>query len=522
MRMFRVLVTDEMRIEDPGHPGVALDYRPGLSREEVLNIIGDYDALITRSRTQVDRELLARAHKLKVIGRAGVGVDNIDLEAASRKGVLVVNVPEANTRSAAELAFGHLIAAARGLARSDRQIRAGVWDRKFLGKELMGKTLGIVGLGRIGGQVARFAKAFDMRVLAYDPYIPKGRAEKLGVELLDDLADLLRQSDFLTVHTPLTEETRGMIGRRELYLLPRGAVVVNAARGGIIDEEALFEVLEEGHVFAAGLDVFAKEPPAADHPLVQHDRVVHTAHLGANTEEAQTRVGQAVLERVIAALEGEIAYAINAGFDPEAYRALKGFVPLGEALGRLLAQITRGRVQAVEVAFLGDFEVDPGPVVAAVAKGVLEPALSEGVNLVAARPLLKERGVALSTRTGEEAAGYAQLVEVRLLTDQETRTARGAVITGRPRLVGLDGYGIESPLEGTLLVCENQDRPGVVGRVGTLLGEAGVNIAGMQLGRDRPGGRALFVLEVDERPSEEVLKALVALPEIERVEVAEL
>ncbi len=230
--MWRVLVSDDMRLGDVKYPGVLLDYRPGIGREELLEVIPAYDALITRSRTQVDAELLRRGKRLKVVGRGGVGVDNVDLEAASRLGILVVNVPEANTRSAAELAFGLLLAAARGIALSDRKIRAGEWDRKFLGLELKGKTLGIVGLGRIGGQVARFAKGFEMRVLAYDPYIPRTRAESLGVELLGDLSDMLRQSHFLTIHAPLTEETRGMIGRRELYLLPRGAVVVNAARGG--------------------------------------------------------------------------------------------------------------------------------------------------------------------------------------------------------------------------------------------------------------------------------------------------
>ncbi|MCL6569040.1 MAG: phosphoglycerate dehydrogenase, partial [Meiothermus silvanus] len=297
--MWQVLVTDEMRLGEIKNPEVRLDYRPNMPREEILRVIGKYDAIITRSRTQVDSELLEAGTRLKVVGRGGVGVDNVDLEAASRRGILVVNVPEANTRSAAELAWALLLAVARGLVESDRKIREGKWDRKYLGLELDRKTLGIVGLGRIGGQVARFAKAFDMRVLAYDPYIPRTRAETLGVELLDDLADMLRQSNFLTVHTPLTEETRGMIGRRELYLLPKGAVVVNAARGGIIDEKALLEVLEEGHLFGAGLDVFAEEPPGAEHPLVQHPKVTHTAHLGANTVEAQDRVGEAVLERVI-------------------------------------------------------------------------------------------------------------------------------------------------------------------------------------------------------------------------------
>ncbi|MGQ9753824.1 MAG: phosphoglycerate dehydrogenase [Thermaceae bacterium] len=521
--MWRILVTDDMRLGEVKGKEVQLDYRPGLSREELLEVIPVYDALITRSRTQVDREVLIRGKRLKVVGRGGVGVDNVDLETASRLGILVVNVPEANTRSAAELAFGLILAAARGIADSDRKIRSGIWDRRFLGIELRGKTLGIIGLGRIGGQVARFAKGFEMRVLAYDPYIPRARAESLGVELLEELEDLLRQSHVLTVHTPLTEETRGMIGRRELYLLPRGAVVVNAARGGIIDEKALLEVLNEGHLFAAGLDVFAEEPPPKDHPLLQHPRVVLTAHLGANTFEAQDRVGEAILDRVVRTLEGDLTYALNTGFDPEALEALRGWLPLGEALGKLLAQITRGRPEVLEVSFFGAFEKNPEPMATAVAKGFLSRVLgSEMVNLVSARPLLKERGIVLYTRHTEEVQGYSRLVEVRLRTDQEERKARGVIMGGRPRLVGIDEYSLEVVPEGYMLVCVNYDRPGVVGQVGTLLGDSGVNIAGMQLGRDRPGGRALLVLIVDEKPAPEVLEALRSLPVLERVDLAEL
>lgn len=521
--MWKVLVTDEIRLGDVKSPEVRLEYCPNLAREEILSILGQFDALITRSRTQVDAELLERGSRLKVVGRGGVGVDNVDLEAASRKGILVVNVPEANTRSAAEHAWALLLAAARGVADSDRKIREGLWDRKFLGLELDRKTLGIVGLGRIGGQVARFAKAFNMRVLAYDPFIPRTRAESLGVELVDDLTDLLRQSQLLTVHTPLSHETKGMIGRRELYLLPKGGVVVNAARGGIIDEKALLEVLDEGHLFSAGIDVFVDEPPGIEHPLVRHPKVVHTAHLGANTVEAQDRVGETVLERVIETLKGNLAHALNTGFDPEALQALKGWLPLGEALGKLLAQITHGRPQQVEVAFFGAFEKNPEPVSTAVAKGLLSRVLGQGdVNLVSARPLLRDRGVSLSTRHVEEAQSYRQVLEVALTSDKETRRARGSVMGGKPRLVGIDAYSLEVIPEGFMLVCINFDRPGVVGKVGTLLGQAGVNIAGMQLGRDVPGGRALFVLTVDGQPSPEVLEALRNLDVIERVDMAEL
>ncbi|RIH85474.1 D-3-phosphoglycerate dehydrogenase [Meiothermus luteus] len=521
--MWRILVTDEMRLGEVRHPEVRLDYRPGMAREEILEVIGRYDALITRSRTRVDAELLEAGVNLRVVGRGGVGVDNVDLEAASRRGVLVVNVPEANTRSAAELAWALLLAVARGLVESDRKIREGQWDRKYLGLELDRKTIGIVGLGRIGGQVAKFAKGFDMRVLAYDPYIPRSRAQTLGVELYDDLADMLRQCQFLTVHTPLTEETRGMIGRRELYLLPKGAVVVNAARGGIVDEKALLEVLDEGHLWGAGLDVFVEEPPGVGHPLVHHPKVVHTAHLGANTLEAQERVGEAVLERVIETLQGNLAHALNTGFDPEGLQVFSAWLPLGEALGRLLAQITQGRPQAVEVAFYGEFEKNPDPIASAVAKGLLEQVLGAGAaNLVSARPLLRDRGMALVTRRVEQSLDYRQVLEVRLETDREARKARGAVLAGKPRIVGIDDHTVEAVPSGPMLVCVNRDRPGVVGKVGTLLGENGINIAGMQLGRDHPGGHALFVLAIDERPSEEVLEALRGLGVLERVDLAVL
>lgn len=521
--MWKVLVTDEMRLGELKNAQVRLDYKPNMPREEILKVIAQYDALITRSRTQVDSVLLEAGSKLKVVGRGGVGVDNVDLEAASRKGILVVNVPEANTRSAAELAWALLLAAARGVVESDQKIREGKWDRKYLGLELDKKTIGIVGLGRIGGQVARFAKAFNMRVLAYDPYIPRTRAESLGVELLDDLADMLRQCNFLTVHTPLSEETRGMIGRRELYLLPKGAVVVNAARGGIYDEKALLEVLGEGHLFAAGIDVFVDEPPKPDHPLVHHPRVIHTAHLGANTVEAQDRVGEAVLERVIETLGGNLAHALNTGFDPEGLQAFSAWLPLGEALGKLLAQITQGRPQNVEVSFYGEFEKNPDPIASAVSKGLLDHVLEAGaVNLVSARPLLRDRGVGLSTRLVEQPLDYRQVLEVRLETDKETRRARGAVLGGKARIVGIDDHTVEAVPDGFMLVCINRDRPGVVGKVGTLLGENGVNIAGMQLGRDNPGGKALFVLAIDERPSEAVIEAMRGLDVLERVDLAEL
>ncbi len=520
--MWRALVTDQMKLQDKSYQGLEIDYKPGLEREEIFKIIAQYDALITRSRTKVDKELLSYAKNLKVIGRGGVGVDNIDLEEASRLGILVLNVPEANTRSAAELAFALMLAATRNLASSDCEVRSGVWNRKRLGFELLDKRLGIVGLGRIGGQVSQFAKAFGMEVLAYDPYINASRAEKLGVTLLDSLEDMLPRVNYLTVHTPLNDETRGMIGRRQLYMLPQQAIVINAARGGIIDEEALLQALDEGHIFAAGLDVYASEPPAQDNPLITHERVVHTAHLGANTIEAQQRVGSGIVNRVYEALGGNYAYAINAGFEPESFRVFKDWLPLAEAMGRLLTQITRGRLQKIEVSVLGNFAADPEPLYAAVAKGVIEPVLDQPVNYVSARPRMQERGIALASRKEEDARGYTQALQVSLQSDEEIRSVTGAVLGGRARIVAIDEYNLELVPQGHVLVCVNRDRPGVVGEVGTMLGKAGINIAGLQLGRDAPGGRALFVLAVDQQPPDDIMEQLRSLELLERVDAAAL
>ena len=359
----KILVTDTVQLGDATYADMDIDNRAGISREELLSCVQDYDGLITRSRTQVDAALIDAASKLKVIGRGGVGVDNIDLEAASRKGILVLNAPEANNVSAAELALALMLSAARGVARSDQQIRKGTWDRKYLGKELKDATLGIVGLGRIGSLVSRRARGLGMSVLAYDPYVSRQRASELGVELIDDLPKMLARSHFLTVHTPLTDETEGIIGGAELAALPEGAIVVNAARGGIIDETALVTALESGHLFAAGLDVYVGEPPDTSHPLLKRDDVVLTAHLGANTSEAQARVGSEILERTVQALRGDYSRgAVNAPtLAPDVLEALGTYLGLGEALGKMASQLATGRVRELQIEFAGTFPADPDP-----------------------------------------------------------------------------------------------------------------------------------------------------------------
>jgi D-3-phosphoglycerate dehydrogenase / 2-oxoglutarate reductase len=512
----RVLVTDTIQLGDKTYEGVSVDYREGISRGDLLEIVRDYDAIITRSRTQVDEALVRAATNLKVIGRGGVGVDNIDLEAASRRGILVLNAPESNNVFAAELAVALMLSAARGVSRSDRQIRAGTWDRKFLGREVKDATLGIVGLGRIGSLVSRRAQGLGMTVLAYDPYVSRGWADDLKVELVDDLNDLLPRANFLTVHTPLTDETLGMIGAAELARLPADAVVVNAARGGIIQEEALLAALREGRIFAAGLDVYVLEPPSPDNPLLALDNVVLTAHLGANTAEAQARVGAEILERTALALQGDLSRgAVNApALAPEVMAVLGPYLQLGEALGKLVAQLSQGRMRELSIEFSGVFPRDPDPVAIAVTKGVLEPILNEAPNYINAPSIAKERDIRVSKVTASRSRGYTSHVHVTLTTDEGSFSVGGSVLGTEPRIVSVDDYPIELRPEGTMLICTNYDRPGAVGKVGTVLGDAGVNISGMQLSRVGDDGFALFALGLDSEPPESVLEVLRALPNV--------
>lgn len=516
--MLRVLITDDIALASTRVEGVEVVDRAGITRDELHAIASEFDALITRSRTKVDDALLSAAgSRLKVVGRGGVGVDNIDLDAASRRGILVVNTPEANNVSAAELAIALLLAAARGVTRSDALVRAGTWDRAYLGRELNHAMLGIVGLGRIGSLVAQRAQGLGMRVLAFDPYLNARRAEELGVTLIDDLHTMLRQVQFVTVHTPLTDETRGLLAERELAALPPGAVVVNAARGGIIDENALLGALESGHLFAAGLDVFVDEPPARDHPLLQRRDVVVTAHLGANTLEAQSRVASDILVRTVSALRGDLSLGVvNApALAPVVVERLGRHLELGEALGKMVSQLAPGRVGELVIELAGEFPLDPAPIEVAVAKGFLEPVLSQPPTYVNALALLKERDVRLTRVLHPHANPYRSLVRVTALAPQVGEVvAAGTVLGDHPRVVEIDGYPIEIRPEGTMLICTNYDRPGAIGRVGTVLGDAGVNISSMQLSRVSEEGFAMFALTLDQVPSETVLALLRDMREV--------
>jgi D-3-phosphoglycerate dehydrogenase len=525
MTDFKILICDEMLLkpENLKRDGFVIEYIANMPRADVLARLPEFDALITRSRTKVDQELLAAGPKLRVIGRGGVGVDNIDVEAASRRGILVLNAPEANTASAAELAISLMMAASRGVARSDKLIRAGKWDRKFLGKEVEGKTIGIVGLGRIGSIVAKRAKGLEMDVIAYDPYIGDTRFEVLGVKRAHKLDEMLPRIDVLTVHTPATEETIGMIGPKELGLMKLGSIVVNAARGGIVQEKALAAALADGHLFGAGVDVFTDEPPPADHPLLSRDDVVLTAHLGANTSEAQARVGVEIVDSVCAAMMGDVSRgAINApALDAATMDKLGPYLTLAERMGRMLSQLGLKAASEIEVEFAGRFPGDTEPVFTSVIVGYLRSVTDQRPNLINARSLAKERGIMLTQRSTEYSEEYANEVRVTLHDGERVRRVSGTVFGKQPRLTKIKTYRMELPPEGFVLICTNQDKPGVVGRVGTLLGLKGINIAGMQLGRADPGGQALFTLSLDSRPELSVIDDIRNMDVIESVFLAD-
>lgn len=497
----------------------------GLGGEELANALADVDGVMIRSTTTITREALARTERLRAIGRAGVGVDNIDVTAATEKGIAVFNAPSGNTTSAAELTMALLLATVRKLPAADRSMHDGQWDRKaFRGMELHGKTLGLVGAGRIGGEVARRAKAFGMRLVAYDPFLQEERATRLGIQTMQ-LDALLREADVVSLHVPLTDATANLLNGDRIALMKPGAILVNAARGGVVDELALADAIREGHLGGAALDVFAEEPLPADHPLRQLDGVVLTPHLGAATEEAQHNVAVEAAEAIRAALlDEDYSRAINApSVGSEMMRELRPLLELATRLGQL-GRALAGTVQAVEVRYAGTAAEEAlRPVSAATLVGVLTDVVGRGaVNLVNALHLAEARGIHVSRVLLQPESDYAEHLELRLAGGgMETRVA-GALRGDQPRIVRINAYPVDVRPRGVLVILRNHDVPGVIGRVGTLLGEAGVNIAEYHQGRLEVGGDALAAIAVDERLRPEVMDALTRLPDVVNVRQVEL
>lgn len=496
------------------------------SAERVADALAVADAVIVRSRTSVDRALLAKAPRLRVIGRAGVGVDNIDLAAATERGVAVINAPEGNTVSAAEHTMALILAAARKVVAADRSMRSGQWTRSSLaGSELRGKVLGLVGAGRIGGEVARRARAFGMSVRVYDPYLTEERARELGAEATS-LSDLIAQADIITLHVPLTDSTRGMIGRDQLKRMKPDALLVNVARGGVVDEAALAKALVHGDIAGAALDVFEHEPLDTDSPLRDAPNLVLTPHLGASTAEAQELIATEIAEGIKRSLiEGDLARALNAPqVGGEALRRLGDLLDLGSRLGRLASALAEGPVVSVEVRYSGSHEDAPRPLSQAVLAGLLERVVGkERVNFVSAGHLAAERGIKLTRSHVPSRPDYAEYFEVVVQASSRTTTVAGAVLgPGHPRLVRVGDYRVDVVPEGRLLVLRNLDVPGVIGRVGTALGAAGVNIAGYYQSRRVVGGEALAVISIDDPLSNGIVEKLESGPDVVSAKVVDL
>ena len=528
--VYRVLLADNIDSEglEPlrADGRFELEVRTGLKGEELARAIAGFDAVIVRSATRITREALAYADRLKVIGRAGVGVDNIDVEAATERGVAVLNAPSGNTISAAELTMALLLALVRRIPAADRSMKAGEWDRKsFSGIELYGKTLGLIGAGRIGREVAKRARAFEMRVIAYDPYLTEEQARALDIERAS-LDEVLRRADVVSLHVPLTETTAGMINEAALAKMKPGALLVNAARGGVVDEDAVYRFLQEGRLGGAAFDVYEEEPLPADHPLRKLNNVVLTPHLGASTEEAQRNVALEIAEAVRAALtEGDFSRAVNApAIGGEAMRRLRPLLDLAERLGRLAAALGDGAIKSIEIRYAGQVEEGLRPVAAATLVGVLRDVVgASAVNLVNALHLAQSRGIAVQQVRRGPHSDYAEYVELQLTRERgQTRVAAALLSESHARVVGIDNFHVDVVPRGSLVVLRNRDVPGVIGRVGTLLGTAGINIAEYHQARHEAGGEALAAISVDGRLSAEVIDALRQVPEILEVRQAQL
>jgi len=528
--VYRVLLADNIDSEglEPlrADGRFELEVRTGLKGEELARAIAGFDAVIVRSATRITREALAYADRLKVIGRAGVGVDNIDVEAATERGIAVLNAPSGNTISAAELTMALLLALVRRIPAADRSMKAGEWDRKsFSGIELYGKTLGLIGAGRIGREVAKRARAFEMRVIAYDPYLTEEQARALDIERAS-FDEVLRRADVVSLHVPLTETTAGMINEAALAKMKPGALLVNAARGGVVDEDAVYRFLQEGRLGGAAFDVYEEEPLPADHPLRKLNNVVLTPHLGASTEEAQRNVALEIAEAVRAALtEGDFSRAVNApAIGGEAMRRLRPLLDLAERLGRLAAALGDGAIKSIEVRYAGQVEEGLRPVAAATLVGVLKDVVgASAVNLVNALHLAQSRGIAVQQVRRGPHTDYAEYVELQLTRERgETRVAGALLSESHARVVGIDNFHVDVVPRGSLVVLRNRDVPGVIGRVGTLLGSAGINIAEYHQARHEAGGEALAAISVDGRLSAEVIDALRKAPEILEVRQAQL
>ncbi len=526
----KILVSDVLSPEGleylRSRDGLQVVDRPGIAPERLLEEIADASGLIVRSKTRVTAKVLAAAGKLRVIGRAGAGVDNIDLEAATRRGIVVMNTPGGNSVSAAEHAFALLIALARKVPAADASLRAGRWDKtRFLGRELSGKTLGVVGLGKIGSLLVRRATlGFEMKALAYDPYVTEKYAAGIEAELVE-LNDLLARSDFVSLHLPLTDKTRGLINRQSLALMKPSACIVNAARGGLIVEDDLADALENDRLAGAALDVFEHEPKI--HPrLIATDRVILTPHIAGSTREAQAQVGHGIAVQVANYLTHQIIVnAVNfPSLAPRELEKISPFLRLGEKLGSFLGQINEARIDKIGIRYYGELtELDCKPISNYILKAALEPSLSEAVNEVNARSYAAERAISVEETSSSRARSHSNLISIKLHSGPREEWAEGAILhQGKLWLVSVDGIPVEAPLGDRVLFIRNDDKPGVIGQVGTILGAAGINIASFVLGRDESRPHAVGVVNTDSPLPDEVLNRIRQIEAVQFARVIQL
>ncbi len=525
----KILISDKLSQQGKDilqERGLEFDERTDLTPEELKQTIGEYEGIIIRSGTKLTKEVLENPGQLKAIARAGVGLDNVDIPTATEKGVVVMNTPGGNTVSTAELTFSMLLALSRKIPQAYGSLTKGEWNRsKFKGVEVRNKTLGIIGLGRIGTQLAQYAKAFDMRVVGYDPYVSAESAQQAGVEVVE-LDQLLAESDYISVHTPLTAETRGLIGKEAIAKMKPGARVLNCARGGIVEEEALLEALKEGKVAGAAIDVWSKEPPT-DNPLLKMENVVVTPHLGASTTEAQDNVAIEAAQLIADfLLEGKVKNAANVpSVDEKVLSRLRPYIFLSERLGSFAAQMLKGNLQALEVTYSGELERDEvAPITVGMLKGFLGQVLDSDVNEVNALSKAKERGIDIVETKTSKSEDFAALVKVVAKSDAEEVSVAGTVFGKRndPRIVRVNDFHVDAVPTGSLIVIMNWDRPGAIGKIGMTLGEHTVNIADMTLGRKKAGESAVTLLNIDGDIPEDVVRELEQLDEVIDVKVVHL
>ena len=528
--MSRILICDNLESQGLDllrQAGIELDERTGLKGDALKVAIRAADGVIVRSATKITADLLDDPGKLRAIVRAGVGVDTIDVASATRKGVVVMNTPGGNTFSTAEHTITLLMSLSRNIPAADASLRAGKWERnKFVGTQLAGKTLGVVGLGRIGREVARRAAGLDMKIIGFDPFLSPERASQLGIEAVADIEHLLPRCDYLTVHTPLTDETRNLLDAARLARMRKGARIINCARGGIINEEALAEALKSGHLAGAALDVFVQEPPPADHPLLKLPNVVVTPHLGASTYEAQLSVALEAAQLLIDFLQkGVIQHAVNmVAVDRAEMEELRLYIDMARRLGLLHAQMCQGAIRKAELFYRGEVaRRSTRLLTAAFAAGLLEYRLDQQVNIVNATLLARERGIEIVEQSNPKKGDLSTLIRADVTTDKKSYTAAGSVFGNQfLRLVQVGPYPLDTYLDGVLLLFTHRDVPGLIGFIGTILGKHNVNIAQMTVGRQAPGGEAIAVLNLDSQPPDEALQEVRTHPKISSLSVVKL